>query len=89
MLEDAVDQHEGVPAAARLAAHLGREVRGGTGRYGEGVRCSVTSRGAPRRPPRLYLPLSPFISRRTEAATSPTELPTARSISCRGDTGEI
>ena len=35
MLEDAVDQHEGVPAAARLAAHLGREVRGGTGRYGE------------------------------------------------------
>ena len=35
VLEDAVDEHEGVPAAARLAAHLLREVRGDTGRYGE------------------------------------------------------
>ena len=69
MLEDAIDQHEGVPAAARLAAHLGREVRGGAGR--------CEHEGVPR------------LSRRTEAATSPTELPTARSISCRGDTGEI
>ena len=68
VLEDAVDEDERVPAAARLAAHLLREVRGDTGRYGE-VRARV--------------------SRRTEAATSPTELPTARSISCRRGTGEI